>query len=94
MESSPTTQSPSVSESNPGPTPASFEDAMKELESLIRTLEEGRLPLQDAVAAYERGVFLKNHCQKVLDEARLIVDTLSVGKDGEGNTTIKIKENI
>ncbi|WP_032113081.1 exodeoxyribonuclease VII small subunit [Candidatus Paracaedibacter symbiosus] len=52
----------------------SFEQAMQELEILVRRLEEGRLPLEEAIQAYERGTLLKNHCETKLQAAKLRVD--------------------
>jgi exodeoxyribonuclease VII small subunit len=49
----------------------SFEEALKELESLVRKLEEGRIPLKDAIVAYERGTHLRKHNEKLLAEAQL-----------------------
>ncbi len=49
----------------------SFEDAMQELETIVRNLEEGQIKLDDAVGAYERGAKLQSHCQKKLDDAQL-----------------------
>ena len=40
-------------------TALSFEQAMAELESLVKRLEEGRLPLEEAIQAFERGSLLK-----------------------------------
>lgn len=49
--------------------PASFEAALKELEALVATLENGATPLEEALAAYERGVYLTRYCQQRLDAA-------------------------
>ena len=54
----------------------SFEDALKELETIVEKLERGEVSLDDAVAAYERGAVLKKLCQDRLDEARLKVDKI------------------
>jgi exodeoxyribonuclease VII small subunit len=59
----------------------SFEQAMQELEQLVRRLEEGRLPLEEALSAYERGMQLKNHCETKLKAAKLRVDQI-VTTDG------------
>ncbi len=61
----------------------SFEQAMQELEQLVRRLEEGRLPLEEAISAYERGMQLKNHCEAKLKAAKLRVDQIVVGEDGQ-----------
>ena len=41
----------------------SFEQAMKELEDIVRRLESGQVKLDEAVSAYERGAALKAHCE-------------------------------
>jgi exodeoxyribonuclease VII small subunit len=51
----------------------SFEQAMEELEKIVKDLEDGRLPLDDAVSAFERGVFLKEVCQQKLEKAQLTI---------------------
>ena len=45
----------------------SFEDAMQELESIVEALEKGEMPLEEMLSAYERGIALKNHLDKLLD---------------------------
>ena len=47
----------------------SFEEAMRELESVVAKLESGDVPLEDSIKLYERGAALKEHCQKKLSEA-------------------------
>ncbi|MGE0800912.1 MAG: exodeoxyribonuclease VII small subunit [Lautropia sp.] len=53
----------------PDATPASFETAMIELEALIGRMEDGRLPLEDSLAAYQRGVVLVKYCRDTLGAA-------------------------
>lgn len=65
---------------NTAPENLSFEDALKELESIVEKLERGEVSLDDAVAAYERGAMLKKLCQDRLDEARLKVDKIRAQK--------------
>lgn len=60
----------------------SFEDALSELEKIVRNLEEGKTRLDDAVAAYERGAALKRHCESKLKEAQLTVDKININADG------------
>jgi exodeoxyribonuclease VII small subunit len=57
--------------------PQSFEDALNELESLVDTLEQGELTLEQSLAAFERGVKLTRSCQKALDEAEQKVRILT-----------------
>jgi len=53
-----------------------FEDAMKELENLVDSLDKGDVSLDEAIAAYDRGSQLKDHCQKKLNEAKMKVETI------------------
>jgi exodeoxyribonuclease VII small subunit len=61
----------------------SFEDALKELEDIVRSLEQGKAKLDDAIAAYERGAKLKAHCEKKLSEAKMKIDQIEIGPGGE-----------
>lgn len=69
----------------PGTAPESlsFEDALKELERIVETLERGQGSLDDAIAAYERGAMLKKHCQAKLEEARLKVEKIRLDDGGQ-----------
>lgn len=60
----------------------SFEEALGELESLVRRLEEGKCPLDEAVKTFERGMGLKNHCETKLKNARLKVEQILENADG------------
>ena len=62
--------------------PMSFETAMAELETIVRELESGKTSLEDSIAAYERGVALKTHCEKKLKDAQLRVSQITVSPDG------------
>jgi len=59
----------------------SFEDALAELEGIVRRLEGGQVKLDDAILAYERGAQLKRHCEKKLNEAQQRVDRIVIGPD-------------
>jgi exodeoxyribonuclease VII small subunit len=54
-----------------------FEEAMKELERIVRDLESGQVKLDDAVKAYERGAALKKHCEAKLADARAKVEKIT-----------------
>ena len=56
----------------------SFEDALRELETIVAALEAGNVSLDDAVTAFERGTALKTHCQARLEEARMKVEKIKV----------------
>ena len=60
----------------------SFEDALAELEQIVRRLEAGQVKLDDAIQCYERGAQLKQHCERKLNEAQQRVDRIVIGTDG------------
>lgn len=64
----------------------SFEDALKQLEELVRLLEKGESRLDDAIKYYERGANLKRHCEAKLKEAKQKIETISFGPGGEIGT--------
>ena len=63
-----------------------FEDALAELEGIVRRLEGGQVKLDDAIQSYERGTQLKRHCEKKLNEAQQRVDRIVIGPDGAVST--------
>jgi exodeoxyribonuclease VII small subunit len=73
-----------------------FESAIAELETIVKSLEEGDLPLEKSLELYERGVQLSRFCQARLDEAEKRIEILnekgeladapaSLGLDGPGD---------
>ena len=68
------------------PKEMTFEEAMAELEQVVRQLEEGRVPLEQAIGSYERGAALKARCQEMLKGAKLKVEEIYKNKDGEIET--------
>jgi exodeoxyribonuclease VII small subunit len=60
----------------------SFEDALNELEQIVRRLETGSAKLDEAIGAYERGALLKRHCEAKLREAQTRVEKIVIGADG------------
>lgn len=70
-----------------------FEKALDELEGIVRSLESGKAPLEESIAAYERGIALKTHCEKKLAEARLKIEKITLSPDGKPRTeSFDIKE--
>ncbi|MBM3478537.1 MAG: exodeoxyribonuclease VII small subunit [Alphaproteobacteria bacterium] len=59
-----------------------FEDALKELEEIVRALEQGKGKLEDAIRSYERGAALKAHCERKLAEAEARIEKIALGSDG------------
>ncbi len=64
----------------------SFEEALAELETIVRDLEGGRIKLDDAVKAYEKAIKLKNLCESKLQNARLKIEKIEVKADGSLTT--------
>ena len=60
----------------------SFEDALAELERIVKGLEGGQQKLEDAITAYERGALLRQHCEAKLAEAEARVQVIVRGADG------------
>ena len=54
-----------------------FEAAIAELETIVKKLEEGDLPLEQSLALYERGVALSRFCHAKLEEAERRIEILS-----------------
>ena len=64
----------------------SFEGAMGELEKIVRDLESGQAKLDESITSYERGTAPKNHCEKLLKEAQLKIEKISLQPDGTHKT--------
>ena len=64
----------------------SFEEALQELEQIVKRLESGSGKLNEAITAYERGALLKRHCEAKLREAQARVDKIVIGADGSPTT--------
>jgi exodeoxyribonuclease VII small subunit len=56
-----------------------FEKALEELESLVARMEEGKLPLEESLTAYQRGAELIKYCESKLSDAQARIAVL----DGE-----------
>ncbi|MCE9618908.1 MAG: exodeoxyribonuclease VII small subunit [Planctomycetes bacterium] len=54
-----------------------YEEAMKELESIVDQLESGSISLEESLKAFERGRALSNHCRAILDNAAKRIQTLT-----------------
>jgi len=60
----------------------SFEEALSELEEIVRGIESGEVDLDGAIQAYERGAALKEHCDTKLREAQEKVSKIKLDADG------------
>ena len=54
-----------------------FEEAMRELEDIVKQFEEGKFSLDEAISAYERGIQLKQHCAAKLQQAKAKIELVT-----------------
>ena len=59
-----------------------FEQAIKELTSIVEKIEQGEVPLQDSLNQYETGMTLITHCRTLLHDAEARIEVISK-QDGE-----------
>ncbi len=59
------------------PTIKDFESALAELESIVKTLEDGQLPLEKSLELFERGVELSRFCHTRLEKAERRIEVLT-----------------
>ena len=60
-----------------------FERAIEELESIVKRLEEGKVPLEESVTIYERGEALKKRCEELLRQAEARVEKITLDANGK-----------
>lgn len=61
----------------------SFEQALAELENIVRQLESGEVELERSIDIYERGAALRAHCEQKLKDAQLRVEKIVLSPDGQ-----------
>jgi exodeoxyribonuclease VII small subunit len=64
-------------------TELSFEEALKRLEEIVRTLERGEAPLDQSIELYQEGDRLKRHCEARLKAAQARIEQIAFGSDGK-----------
>ena len=67
-----------------------FERAIEELESIVKRLEEGKVPLEESVAIYERGEALKRRCEELLRQAEARVEKITLDASGKPTGTERL----
>jgi exodeoxyribonuclease VII small subunit len=60
-----------------------FERAIEELETIVKRLEDGKVPLEESIAIYERGEALKRRCEELLRQAEARVDKITTDANGQ-----------
>jgi exodeoxyribonuclease VII small subunit len=69
--------------SKSGSDPVSFEDALKQLESIVEAMEAGELPLESLLVKFEEGTKLAQLCQARLADAELKIQQLERNAAGD-----------
>ena len=59
-----------------------FEEAMQELETIVSSLENGSIELEESIKQYTRGIKLKKHCEEKLKEANAKIEEITIDKQG------------
>jgi len=70
-----------------------FERAIEELETIVKRLEEGKVPLEVSVAIYERGETLKRRCEELLRQAEARVEKITLDASGKPGGTEPLDVN-
>ena len=66
--------------------PKDFEEALKELEQILAEIEKGEVGLEESLSRYERGTFLIQHCQNILNTAEKQIELIGRNQNGEIKT--------
>ncbi|MDP2355522.1 MAG: exodeoxyribonuclease VII small subunit [Beijerinckiaceae bacterium] len=64
------------------PAKLSFEDSLKELEEIVSKLESGQVSLEQSISFYERGEKLKQRCERLLKDAEMRIEKITLTADG------------
>lgn len=66
------------------PKELSFEDALAQLKAIVEKLESGSLKLDESITMFEQGMWLREVCQKRLDNAKLQISKILVSEGKAG----------
>lgn len=64
-----------------------FEEAMKQLETIVAQLERGDVALEKSIEIYERGEKLKARCEALLRDAEMRIEKITLGTNGAAKGT-------
>jgi exodeoxyribonuclease VII small subunit len=65
----------------------SFEDALKQLETIVARLESGDAALDESISLYTQGDALRAQCEKRLKDAQARIEKITLGNDGRPSGT-------
>ena len=71
----------------------SFEEALEQLEKVVRQLEQGDVPLEESIKLFEKGITLSRICQKKLDQAEAKIEVLTKQDDEVIKESFAVEEN-
>ncbi len=63
----------------------SFEEAIKELTDIVGKIEQGRIPLQESLQQYERGMALIKQCRTILKKAEERIEKITKEEESSEN---------
>ncbi len=66
-----------------------FEESISELERITSVLGEGNLSLKEASDLYTKGILLRDHCKKILEEVELKLSQISPNNNETANIVVK-----
>lgn len=69
----------------------SFEQALKELETIVGKLERGDVELEPSIALYERGEALRAHCERLLHRIEAKVEKITLDAQGTPNGSVPLE---
>jgi exodeoxyribonuclease VII small subunit len=75
------------------PKKMTFEAAIEELETIVKRLEDGKVPLEESVTIYERGEALKKRCEELLRQAEARVEKITLDASGKPSGTAPLDVN-
>ena len=70
----------------------SFEQALERLEYIVKAMEAGEMPLDEAIAAFQEGMKLSQICRVKLDEAEQKIETLVADANGFSKKPFQTEE--
>lgn len=70
----------------------SFEDALREFETVVGKLDSGDVPLEEMIALYDRGAALKAHCDAKLKDAEEKIARITTDAQGAPTGTAPLDE--